>query len=146
MVKFSNQLYSVLFFITISILTIITVQTIHLFIKNEIGMVKFMISLIIELIFVFVIIKVYDEIGCKWENIKIVPISKKRNEEIQAKIQNNYYYNNITNLTKKFCPHCGISIEKNHTESNLKNEILPRFCRNCGTLLNNTRFTENNQK
>lgn len=145
MVKFSNHIYSVLFFVAMSILTIITVQTIHLFIENEIGTSKFIISLSVELIFLVVIIKVYDEIGCKWESIKIIPISKKKKEEIYSKIQNNYYYNNSTNVKGKFCPNCGISIGKNISGLYLEREILPRFCKNCGILLKDTKATENNK-
>jgi len=144
MVRVSNHIYSFLFFIAISILTIIIAQTIHLFLQNEIGMLKFVISLIIELTFAVAIIKVYDEVGCKWENIQVLPISKKRKEEY-SKVQNNYYYNAIPDL-KKFCPNCGIPIGKNRSTSYLDNEILPRFCRNCGILLKETGPTGDHQK
>ena len=144
MVRVSNHIYSFLFFIAISILTIIIAQTIHLFLQNKIGMLKFVISLIIELTFGVAIIKVYDDVGCKWENIHVLPISKKRKEEY-SKVQNNYYYNAITDL-KKFCPNCGIIIGKSRSTSYLDNEILPRFCRNCGILLKETGPTGDNQK
>ena len=74
MVKISSQLYSILFFVAISLLTIIIVQTFYSFIKSEIEVQLFIISIIIELIFIFVIIKVYDELGCKWENLKTIPL------------------------------------------------------------------------
>ena len=66
--------------------------------------------------------------------------------KIQKKVQNNYYYNNDLNLTGTFCSNCGIPIAKNFSESNPINEILPRFCKNCGYLLKDTKSTENNQK
>ncbi|MDX1372359.1 MAG: hypothetical protein R3321_07805 [Nitrososphaeraceae archaeon] len=144
MVRVSHHIYSFLFFIAISILTIIIVQTINLFVQKEIGMLKFVISLIIELTFGVAIVKVYDEVGCKWENIKILPISKKRKEEY-LKVQNNYYYNTIPEL-KKFCPNCGSPIGKNRRTAYSDNEIPPKFCRNCGILLNETGITGDNQK
>jgi uncharacterized membrane protein YraQ (UPF0718 family) len=144
MVRVSNHIYSFLFFIAISILTIIIVQTIHLFVQKEIGMLKFVISLIIELTFGVAIVKVYDEVGCKWENIKILPISKKRNEEY-SKVQNNYYFNTMSAL-KKFCPNCGSPVGKNRGKAYSDNELLPRFCRNCGILLKETGITGENQK
>lgn len=142
MVKFSNQLYSILFFAAMSILTLIIVQTVYSFIKNDIQMPKFVISIITEFIFVFVIIKVYDEIGCKWENIKVVPISKKRKEEVQPTVQNNYYYSSSPKFnTTRFCPNCGITVTKHIPQSDLeKDEAIPRFCRNCGTLINETKI------
>ena len=80
MVKISSQLYSILFFVSISFLTIIIVQTFYSFIKNGIEFQLFLLSIIIELIFVFVIIKVYDELGCKWENVKTIPLVTKKKE------------------------------------------------------------------
>lgn len=144
MVRVSHHIYSFLFFIAISILTIIIVQTIHLFVQKEIGTLKFVISLIIELTFAVAIVKVYDEVGCKWENIKILPISKKRKEEY-SKVQNNYYFNTMSVL-KKFCPNCGSPVGKNLGKAYSDNEILPRFCRNCGILLKETGITGDNQK
>ena len=95
MVKISSQLYSLLFFVAISLLTIIIVQTFYSFIKNEVEVQLFIISIIIELIFVFVIIKVYDELGCKWENVKTIPLLTKKKKYLPT-VQNNYYYNNDT--------------------------------------------------
>ena len=147
MVKFANQLYSILFFAAMSILTLIIVQTVYSFIKNDIQMPKFVISIITEFIFVFVIIKVYDEIGCKWENIKIVPIAKKNKEEVQPRVQNNYYYSNLPKFnTTRFCPNCGMTITKHILQSGLeKHETIPKFCRNCGSLINETKIHESNK-
>lgn len=147
MVKFSNQLYCILFFAAMSILTLIIVQTVYSFIKNDIQMPKFVISIIMEFIFVFVIIKVYDEIGCKWENIKVVPIAKKHKEEVQPTVQNNYYYSNSPKFnTNRFCPNCGITVTKHIPQSDLeKDETIPRFCRNCGSLINETKIHESNK-
>jgi hypothetical protein len=130
-----------------SILTLIIVQTVYSFIKNDIQMPKFVISIIMEFIFVFVIIKVYDEIGCKWENIKVVPIAKKQKGEVQPTVQNNYYYSNSPKFnTTRFCPNCGITVTKHIPQSDLeKDETIPRFCRNCGSLINETKIHESNK-
>ena len=135
-VKFLSQIYSILLFLSISILTIIIVQTLYSFIQNELHIQTFIVSIIIEIIFVFVIIKVYDELGCKWENIKTIPILRKKKEEIPTRVQNHYYYkdnNNTVDSKTRFCSNCGISITNYNINSNLEN--IPRFCKNCGFLL-----------
>ena len=133
MVKISSQLYSVLFFVAISILTIIIVQTFYSFIKNEVEIQLFIISIIIELIFVFVIIKVYDELGCKWENVKTIPLLTKKKKYLPT-VQNNYYYNNNNDDANiSFCSNCGISLS--YRGKNTHTENTPKFCRNCGYLL-----------
>ncbi len=132
MVKISSQLYSLLFFVAISLLTIIIVQTFYSFIKNEVEVQLFIISFIIEIIFVFVIIKVYDELGCKWENVKTIPLLKKK-KEYQTTVQNNYYYNNNEDSKTSFCSNCGISLS--YRGKNTHKENTPKFCRNCGYLL-----------
>ena len=98
MVKISSQLYSILFFIAISLLTIIIVQTGYSFIKGGIEIQLFTVSIIIELIFVFVIIKVYDELGCKWENVKTIPLLKKRRN---TRLQSRTTITTITMRTQK---------------------------------------------
>ena len=140
MVKFSSQLYSILFLAAMSILTVIIVQTIYSFIKNEMEMSKFVVSIIMEVVFVFIIVKVYDEIGCKWENMKIIAVGKKKKDQVQQTVQNNYYYGTSPKLNvSKFCPNCGMSIIKQTLVSKLeKNETLPRYCRNCGSVINVT--------
>jgi predicted RNA-binding Zn-ribbon protein involved in translation (DUF1610 family) len=133
MVKISSQLYSLLFFVAISLLTIIIVQTFYSFIKNEVEVQLFIISIIIELIFVFVIIKVYDELGCKWENVKTIPLLTKKKKYLPT-VQNNYYYNNDTDdASTSFCSNCGISLS--YRGKNTHKENTPKFCRNCGYLL-----------
>ena len=133
MVKISSQLYSLLFFVAISLLTIIIVQTFYSFIKNEVEVQLFIISIIIELIFVFVIIKVYDELGCKWENVKTIPLLTKKKKYLPT-VQNNYYYNNDTDdASTSFCSNCGIPLS--YSSINLNQESIPKFCRNCGVIL-----------
>jgi predicted RNA-binding Zn-ribbon protein involved in translation (DUF1610 family) len=132
MVKISSQLYSLLFFVAISLLTIIIVQTFYSFIKNEVEVQLFIISFIIELIFVFVIIKVYDELGCKWENVKTIPLLTKKKKYLPT-VQNNYYYNNNDDSSTSFCSNCGISLT--YRGKNIHKENTPKFCRNCGYLL-----------
>jgi hypothetical protein len=132
MVKISSQLYSILFFVSISFLTIIIVQTFYSFIKSGIEFQPFLISIIIELIFVFVIIKVYDELGCKWENVKTIPLVTKKKAYFTS-VQHNYYYNNNNDSKTIFCSNCGIPLS--YSRINLNQENNPRFCRNCGVLL-----------
>jgi predicted RNA-binding Zn-ribbon protein involved in translation (DUF1610 family) len=132
MVKISSQLYSILFFVAISLLTIIIVQTFYSFIKSEIQVQLFIISIIIELIFIFVIIKVYDELGCKWENVKTIPLLTKKKKYLPT-VQNNYYYNNNDETSTSFCSNCGISLS--YRGKNIHKENSPKFCRNCGYLL-----------
>jgi predicted RNA-binding Zn-ribbon protein involved in translation (DUF1610 family) len=132
MVKISSQLYSLLFFVAISLLTIIIVQTFYSFIKNEVEVQLFIISIIIELLFVFVIIKVYDELGCKWENVKTIPLLTKKKKYLPT-VQNNYYYNNNDDTSTSFCSNCGISLA--YRGKNMHKENTPKFCRNCGYLL-----------
>ena len=133
MFKISSQLYSLLFFVAISLLTIIIVQTFYSFIKNEVEVQLFIISFIIEIIFVFVIIKVYDELGCKWENVKTIPLLTKKKKYLPT-VQNNYYYNNNDDDTSiSFCSNCGISLY--YRGKNMQKENTPKFCRNCGYLL-----------
>jgi hypothetical protein len=132
MVKISSQLYSILFFVAISLLTIIIVQTFYSFIKSEIEVQLFIISIIIELIFIFVIIKVYDELGCKWENVKTIPLLTKKKKYLPT-VQNNYYYNNNDDTCTSFCSNCGISLS--YRGKNMHKENSPKFCRNCGYLL-----------
>ena len=145
--KFLSQIYSILFFLSISILTIVIVQTLYTFIQNELHFQTFIVSIIIELMFVFVIIKVYDELGCKWENVKTIPLLRK-NKEIQTTVQNNYYYNNNNNNTletkTRFCSNCGISI--NNYKINSHAENIPKFCSNCGFLLNENSIERNPHK
>lgn len=135
MVKISSQLYSILFFVAISLLTIIIVQTFYSFIKTEIQFQIFVVSIIIELLFVFVIIKVYDELGCRWENVKTIPVLTKKKAS-STTVQHNYYYNNNNNNNDSktiFCYNCGIPLYYNKINSNQDNN--PKFCRNCGVLL-----------
>lgn len=145
MVKFLIQIYSILFFLSISILTIIIVQTLYTFIQNELHFQTFIVSIIIESMFVFVIIKVYDELGCKWESVKTIPILRKK-KEFQTTVQNNYYYNNNNTLETKtrFCSNCGISITNYQINSNVEN--IPKFCSNCGFSLKENFIDGNQQK
>ncbi len=136
-VKFLSQIYSILFFLSISILTIIIVQTLYTFIQNELHFQSFIVSITIEIMFVFVIIKVYDELGCKWESVKTIPLLRKK-KEIQSTVQNNYYYNTNNNNNEletktRFCPNCGISITNRKINSNIEN--IQKFCSNCGFLI-----------
>jgi ribosomal protein S27AE len=136
MVKISSQLYSVLFFVAISLLTVIIVQTFYSFLKSAIEFQLFLVSIIIELIFVFVIIKVYDELGCKWENVKTIPLLTKKKAS-STTVQHNYYYNNNNNESKTiFCSNCGIPLS--YSSINLNQESIPKFCRNCGVFLTNS--------
>ena len=135
MIKISNQLYSLLFFGAISLLTIIIVQTFYSFIKSEIEFQLFLVSIIIELIFVFVIIKVYDELGCKWENVKTIPLLTKK-KAYSTTVQHNYYYNNNNESKTIFCSNCGIPLS--YSSINLNQESIPKFCRNCGVFLTNS--------
>jgi hypothetical protein len=132
MVKISSQLYSVLFFVAISLLTIIIVQTFYSFLKSAIEFQLFLVSIIIELIFVFVIIKVYDELGCKWENVKTIPLLTKK-KVYSTTVQHNHYYNNNNESKTIFCSNCGIPLS--YSSINLKEESIPKFCRNCGVFL-----------
>ena len=132
MVKISSQLYSVLFFVAISLLTIIIVQTFYSFLKSAIEFQLFLVSIIIELIFVFVIIKVYDELGCKWENVKTIPVLTKK-KGYSTTVQHNYYYNNNNESKTIFCSNCGIPLS--YSSINLNQESIPKFCRNCGVFL-----------
>lgn len=146
MVKFLIQIYSILFFLSISILTIIIVQTLYTFIQNELHFQTFIVSIIIESMFVFVIIKVYDELGCKWESVKTIPLLRKK-KEFQTTVQNNYYYNNNNNTLEtktRFCSNCGISITNYQINSNVEN--IPKFCSNCGFLLKENFIDGNQQK
>jgi len=96
--------------------------------------------------FVFVIIKVYDELGCKWESVKTIPILRKK-KEFQTTVQNNYYYNNNNNTLEtktRFCSNCGISITNYQINSNVEN--IPKFCSNCGFLLKENFIDGNQQK
>ena len=137
MVKIASQLYSVLFFVAISLLTVIIVQTFYSFLKSAIEFQLFLVSIIIELIFVFVIIKVYDELGCKWENVKTIPLLTKKKAS-STTVQHNYYYNNNNNNESKtiFCSNCGIPLS--YSSINLNQESIPKFCRNCGVFLTNS--------
>ena len=135
MVKISNQLYSLLFFVAISLLTIIIVQTFYSFLKSAIDFQLFLVSIIIELIFVFVIIKVYDELGCKWENVKTIPLLTKK-KAYATTVQHNYYYNNNNESKTIFCSNCGIPLS--YFSINLNEESIPKFCRNCGVFLTNS--------
>ena len=132
MVKISSQLYSILFFVAISLLTIIIVQTFYSFIKSGIQFQIFVVSIIIELLFVFVIIKVYDELGCRWENVKTIPLLTKKKAS-STTVQHNYYYNNNNDSKTIFCSNCGIPLYYHKINSNEENN--PKFCRNCGVLL-----------
>ena len=132
MVKISSQLYSVLFFVAISLLTIIIVQTFYSFLKSAIEFQLFLVSIIIELIFVFVIIKVYDELGCKWENVKTIPLLTKK-KAYSPTVQHYYYYNNNNESKTIFCSNCGIPLS--YSSINLNQESIPKFCRNCGVFL-----------
>jgi hypothetical protein len=132
MVKISSQLYSILFFVSISLLTIIIVQTFYSFIKSEIQFQIFVVSIVIELLFVFVIIKVYDELGCRWENVKTIPLLRKKKAS-STTVQHNYYYNNNNDSKTIFCFNCGIPLYYHKINSNEENN--PKFCRNCGVLL-----------
>ena len=146
MVKLLSQIYSILFFLSISILTIIIVQTLYTFIQNELHFQTFIVSIIIEIIFVFVIIKVYDELGCKWESIKTIPLLRKK-KEFQTTVQNNYYYNDNNNTVDskmRFCSNCGISITNYNINSSI--EDIPKFCRNCGFLLKENIIDVNHQQ
>lgn len=147
--KCSSQIYSILFFLSMSILTIIIVQTLYTFIKNELHFQTFLVSIIIEITFVIVIIKVYDELGCKWENLQTIPLLRKK-KEFQTQVQNNYYYYNNTNENKmldsntKYCSSCGIALITYLTNNNL--EKIPKFCRNCGFLIKDSLIEGNLQK
>jgi ribosomal protein S27AE len=132
MVKISSQLYSVLFFVAISLLTVIIVQTFYSFLKSAIEFQLFLVSIIIELIFVFVIIKVYDELGCKWENVKTIPLLTKK-KAYSTTVQHNYYYNNNNESKTIFCSNCGIPLS--YSSINMYQESIPKFCRNCGVFL-----------
>ena len=92
-----------------------------------------------ELIFVFVIIKVYDELGCKWENVKTIPLLTKKKAS-STTVQHNYYYNNNNNNNNEsktvFCSNCGIPLS--YSSINLNQESIPKFCRNCGVFLTNS--------
>ncbi len=146
MVKFLSQIYSILFFLSISILTIVIVQTLYTFIQNELHFQTFIVSIIIEIMFVFVIIKVYDELGCNWESVKTIPLLRK-NKEFQTTVQNNYYYNNNNNSLEtktRFCSNCGISITNSKINSIVEN--IPKFCSNCGFLLKENSSERNHQK
>ena len=132
MIKISNQLYSLLFFGAISLLTIIIVQTFYSFIKSEIEFQLFLVSIIIELIFVLVIIKVYDELGCKWENLKTIPLLSKK-KEYSPNVQHNYYYNNNNDSKISFCSNCGIPLS--YPKINFNQESSQKYCKNCGILL-----------
>lgn len=153
--KFLSQIYSILFFFSMSVLTIIIVQTVHTFIQDKLHIQTFILSIIIETLFVFVIIKVYDELCCNWESVKTIPLLKKKKNELQSTVQNNYYYNNNNNNNNsnsnilesktKFCPNCGISITNNH-QDNYSMENIPKFCRNCGFLFKENIIDVNQQK
>ena len=143
MVKISNQLYSLLFFIAISLLTIIIVQTFYSFIKSEMEFQLFLISIIIELIFVFVIIKVYDGLGCNWENVKTIPLLTKK-KEYSTTVQHNYYYHNSNDSKTIFCSNCGIPLS--YPSINFNQESIPKYCRNCGNLLTKGMVGEFQQK
>jgi hypothetical protein len=143
MVKITSQLYSLLFFVAMSLLTIITVQTVYSFIKSEIEFQLFLVSIIIELIFVIVIIKVYDELGCKWENVKTIPLLTKK-KEYRTTVQHNYYYSNNNDSKTIFCSNCGIPLT--YPNINLNQEVIPKFCRNCGILLTKSISGEFQQK
>jgi hypothetical protein len=132
MVKISSQLYSLLFFVAISLLTIIIVQTFYSFLKSAIEFQLFLVSIIIELIFVIVIIKVYDELGCKWENVKTIPLLTKK-KAYSTTVQHNYYYNNNNESKTIFCSNCGIPLS--YSSINMNQESIPKFCRNCGVFV-----------
>ncbi len=145
-VKFSSHIYSILLFLSISILTIIIVQTLYTFIQNELHFQTFIVSIIIEIMFVFAIIKVYDELGCKWESIKTIPLISKK-KEFQSTVQNNYYYNSNNNTVDskmRFCSNCGISITNYKINSSIEN--IPKFCRNCGFLFKENIIDINQQQ
>ncbi len=148
--KCSSQIYSILFFLSISVLTIIIVQTLYTFIKNELHFQTFIVSIIIETTFVIVIIKVYDELGCKWESLQTIPLLRKK-KEFQTQVQNNYYYynnnnseNKVLDLKTKYCSSCGIPINTYQTNNSL--EKMPKFCGNCGFLFKDTLIEGNIQK
>ena len=143
MVKISSQLYSVLFFVAISLITIIIVQTFYSFLKSAIEFQLFLVSIIIELIFVFVIIKVYDELGCKWENVKTIPLLTKK-KVYSTTVQHNHYYNNNNESKTIFCSNCGIPLS--YSSINLNQESIPKFCRNCGVFLTKSIFGGFQQK
>ena len=143
MVKISSQLYSVLFFVAISLLTIIIVQTFYSFLKSAIEFQLFLVSIIIELIFVIVIIKVYDELGCKWENVKTIPLLTKK-KAYSTTVQHNYYYNNNNESKTIFCSNCGIPLS--YSSINMNQESIPKFCRNCGVFLTKSIFGGFQQK
>ena len=130
--KLSKSLQTILFFISISVLTIITVQTLHSFLNGLIDFNKFIIAIIIELAFVIIIIKTYDEIGCKWENIKSIPIKRKQKKEIPTTINNNYYYDKLLDRKMKFCENCGNEVILNSSSEQNIITTYPNFCKSCG--------------
>src|ERR671910_1370276 len=141
--KFLSQIYSILFFLSISILTIVIVQTLYTFIQNELHFQTFIVSIIIELMFVFVIIKVYDELGCKWENVKTIPLLTKK-KAYSPTVQHYYYYNNNNESKTIFCSNCGIPLS--YSSINLNQESIPKFCRNCGVFLTKSILGGSQQK
>ncbi|MGD1834266.1 MAG: hypothetical protein ACPKPY_12280 [Nitrososphaeraceae archaeon] len=109
------------------------VQTLHSFLNNLIDFNKFIIAIVVESSFVIVIIKVYDEIGCKWENIKTIPIQRKEKKEIPTTVHNNYYYSKQLDKKMKFCGNCGNEVVINY--ANKEQNIIstyPKFCKSCG--------------
>jgi hypothetical protein len=144
--KCSSQIYSILFFLTISILTIIIVQTLYTFIKNELHFQTFIVSIIIETTFVIVIVKVYDELGCKWESLQTIPLLRKK-KEFQTHVQNNYYYNRgneVLDFKIKYCSSCGTPTNTYQTINRL--EKKPKFCGNCGSMFTDDLIEGNLQK
>ncbi len=126
----------ILFFIGISIMTIILVQSIIFFIKDQSSLGTKIFVILIEVSIIVTIIKLYDSMS-RWEKIsKIItnryPDNPKTTLNTEKKIEN----------STKYCSQCGYNINVDNmsgTESDsngIKPKVdinnYPKYCINCG--------------
>lgn len=129
----------VIFFISISIMTIIVVQSIIYFINvNSSPGIK-IIVIGLEVSVIVIIVKIHDNLSV-WEKISKV-VSKDRSFSSNLK-ETVGIYKNKSGLIK-YCSYCGYNInidenlEKKHYRKELEdNPTDPKYCINCGNKIN----------
>ncbi|NOJ29688.1 MAG: hypothetical protein DA328_05915 [Nitrososphaeraceae archaeon] len=129
----------VIFFISISIMTIIVVQSVIYFINvNSSHGIK-IIVIGLEVSVIVIIVKIYDNLSV-WEKIsKVVSKDRVFSSNLKETIR---IYKNKGGLIK-YCSYCGynINIDENLEEKHYRNELeynptVPKYCINCGNKIN----------
>ncbi len=127
----------VLFFAGISIMTIIVVQTILYFINDDSSVVTKIIVISIEGSLILIMLKIYDDMS-RWEQISKVISGRFFNRTSNQ----TYDSEKISENLIKYCSYCGYNISVGHgsrlglsnrNEANIKDNIYPKYCINCGS-------------